>query len=184
MIQNMKNYYSYILQILFTLAIAITIWKIFYSFLFQNLKKFSVNIANLFLPNVQKAHNLVTTLSSGAIVLSFTVLQVFKATISVDYSFLIIAWVEFTSSVIIGILIFIVIFVYSTIQSIKLNSVKELSENEHIEDDEKLKKIEIAKLLLQKEFILSRLLIIFSFMQYFLFVLAVSNFLFFSITNL
>lgn len=185
MILNMNNCWGYILQILITLVVGILIWKIFYSFLYQNYKNiFSVIVTNLFLLNVQKAHNLVTTLSGGAILLTFTVLQVFRSKIPVDYSFLIFAWAEFSLSVITGILIFIVISIYSTIQRTRRNIMVKLLKKEKMNNDDQPKQKNVFDLFFQKEKKFGKRLIIFSFAQYYLFVLAVINFFFFLITSL
>ena len=126
------------------LTLSIIIWKLLFKPLFDLQDKLSVNIRETLAPDIQRAHNVLTTLASAAFVLTFAILRSFGDKIISYEGFLVTAWIGLTITVLIGVAIGIYGYVYRAQYRIMINvfvDVEEKTNNVNAKDKDKMKEL-------------------------------------------
>ena len=117
-----------LLPILFSIIFGLILWFALIRRLIDIQTKQSFNIREAVIPDIQKVNQYLITLSSSAIILTFTIIQTIKTTFSCKY-LLIASWTGFTVSIFLGIILMVCLYIFRLHYHIELNEFKRASES-------------------------------------------------------
>jgi hypothetical protein len=92
----------------------LALWRILFRHLAQLQSKLSLKIREKVLPDVDRSNTTFITLSSAAVVLTFSILQIWSNKPMVKQYYLVISWVGFALTVLTGALLSIGLYIYRT----------------------------------------------------------------------
>ena len=131
------------------IVLSILIWTYTIKPLHSISRDLSVRIKEEIIPDIQKFLNLLTTLSSASIVLTFSFLQAFSNKVILYKEILVGSWVLFGASILMGVTAVNLIFIYRAQQKVMIKKFEDhvypISEAEENIDAEKTEKILEAK---------------------------------------
>ncbi|MDD5032495.1 MAG: hypothetical protein PHR36_05685 [Patescibacteria group bacterium] len=106
--------------------IALVIWRFVFSNLFQLIYKTSISIREKVFPDIHKTTTTLISLSSSAIILTFSVLKFVEIKNMVMKNYLVMSWIGFTLTVVSGIIAMLLLYVARTQNLIVLNSMERI----------------------------------------------------------
>lgn len=109
-----------IIFLLTIIASFLFVWLFAYRPFINIQRQLSIKIISEIIPDIQSSHNLITTLSGSAILLSFAVLQAFKDKKLTYLTYLENSWYLFGASVLFGVLAGIVIYILKAHSSVMI----------------------------------------------------------------
>ena len=119
--------------IIVTLLAFFFVWLFAYKHFIDIQKDLSINIISEIVPDIQSSHNLITTLSASAIVLSFTVLQTLKDHKLTYLSYLENSWLFFSFAILFGVLSGIIIYIFKAHSSVVVQKLVDYHEGREID---------------------------------------------------
>ncbi len=183
----LENFFI-ITPILIAIIIPIILWIFLFKPFFELKGKFSFNIREKIFPDIQKASNSIITLSSAAILLTFSILQIGIVNVS-SKNLIIISWFGFAACILLGILIKIVFYISRAADFIELKKIGEWRVSLKKMRTSKEKKLSHEKFkewksLFNKRQYFLKMLFIFIFLQPILFLTSILYTVLFAVINL
>lgn len=167
----------FIIPIIIIVIFCLWLWFFLFKYLFDIRKKFSTKTRNSLFPDIQKSTNLLITLSSSAIVLTFSIIQISKTSI-VETNYLICSWVGFILCILTGVVIGIIGYIhkgyYVSIVPIGNKAIEDKNEQE----------MEYARTVLNKINLFEKILFICLYIQPIIFVISIYFLIWFAVKNL
>lgn len=126
---------------LLILIFAVLIWVYFFKPIFKLINKLSAIIREEISQDIHTSHNSLTTLASAAIVLTFSVLEIFSISSIYEVSLIVATWIGFLICVLLGMGIGISSYVGRMVSKVLVNSFvaadKKKTAGENITEDDK-----------------------------------------------
>ena len=138
-----------IISIITIILSFLLVWYFAYRPIIQIQNDLSIKIISEIESDIQSSHNLITTLSASAIVLSFSVLQAFKDKSLIDLGYLENSWYLFGSAILFGVLVGIMIYGFKALSYVVIKQLVDHHEEKEI-DKTKLSNLASTKRLQQK----------------------------------
>lgn len=122
------------------LSFLLFFWYFFLKSFFKLRSRLSVEIREKIIPDVWKASSSITTLSSAAILLTFSIIRILGGDISYK-RILIFSWYGFGFCIAIGVTIGILTYIYRTNYLIMINTFLDFDQEKRMEEKEKKGKV-------------------------------------------
>jgi hypothetical protein len=169
---------SEILILLISIGLAfLFVWFFAYRPFINIQKDLSISIIEEIVPDIKSSHNLITTLSASAIVLSFTVLQAFNTQKICNSQYLEYSWYLFVFAILFGTFAGIIIYIFKATSSVAVRMLRDHDDNKDIDK----KKLEYSAKMKRRH---QRMLFGFLLAQSVSFVAAIALFVAFAKNNL
>ncbi len=161
------------------LIISFSLWYFLFKPLFEIESKFSFEIKEKILPDLQRTSDSMITLSSAAIFLTFSILKIKPGVISAE-EILIASWFSFALCISFGIVIKIISYIYRTHYFVNLSLFENIKKNKK----KNAKKLSEFTAIFDREKYFKKMLLIFLFLQPIAFLVSIFFIIFFAIINL
>jgi hypothetical protein len=122
-----------LILIIILVIIAIVIWRLIFSNLFQVRSKLSLTIREKIFPDIQKTVNILISLSSAAIVLTFSILQIITNKPILYKSYLITSWISFALTIFFGIGSMVLLYILRAQYMIVVRDVEKVDKEKDID---------------------------------------------------